>query len=583
MATKTTTPSYGKIATSESEKATNRANLQKSLSSLGATSEVRNGNVVVTKTSSGGGSNPNFNGGSYVKNEDGSLSAMDVLPAESKLKLPETKIPSPTQIQPPNQSVPQGSLVDTLNAQGMPSSFNDRANMASQQGIAGYTGTAEQNNQLLNKFKQALPGLQASGQAPDSGGLANKAVQEATNAISQENVAPSIVGDIMETDSNFDSILTNYDDFFSPPKQKQSLVQEYQSLLKSSGIQSINAELLDAKRVIEGTEDDIRLEVEKAGGFATDSQVQALANGRNKSLIKNYNYLLESRDSAMTQLNTMMNLTIQDRQQAEAEFDRKLNFAFKVQDYKDKALNNAREGFNNVVKSVGYEGLFNSLGGNQTAIARAEKTLGLSSGGLQQLASYVEPVSEKDQLQLEGLRLDNAKKRSDLSESTGGNMAVVPGNKPSGKPDFVASGFANRSTEANDILTSLEDTNKFLLTSKALNLREARDFIKPQSLKKYEQAQTNFLNAVLRKESGASISPEERASGEAQYFAKTGDGEELILQKQRNRIDALNSLIGSAGKAYDGVFADKPTNYKKASYGGISAPDGSGDTIILTN
>jgi len=182
-----------------------------------------------------------------------------------------------------------------------------------------------------NKYQQALDTVKSSGlAAPTSGGLASASIQQAMKGVPQDPAQGNVVGQIMDTDSNFDSILTGYDDFFSPPKQKQSLVQEYQSMLKASGIQSINESLIDAKRVIEGTEDDIRLEVEKAGGFATDSQVQALAIGRNKSLIKNYNYLLESRDNAMTQLNTMMNLTVQDRQAAQAEFDRKLNYAFNI-------------------------------------------------------------------------------------------------------------------------------------------------------------------------------------------------------------------------------------------------------------
>ena len=202
----------------------------------------------------------------------------------------------------------------------------------------------------------------------------------------------------MDTDKNFDSILTSYDDFFSPVKQRQSLLEEYKSMEKSLGISAMNEELINTKRIIDGTEDDIRSEVQAVSGFATDSQVLALAGARNKSLIKNYNYLLESRDSAMTQLNTMMNLSTQDRQLASAEFDRKLNFAFKVQEFKDKAVNNAREGYNNVVKAMGYDGLYKSLvnSGDPSAIATVEKTLGLASGQLKTLASQsVKSSAEK--------------------------------------------------------------------------------------------------------------------------------------------------------------------------------------------
>lgn len=292
-----------------------------------------------------------------------------------------------TAIQPEAQNPATSTLptMDQANAQFMKDNpqygYNGQANPS--------VMTPEMTSQLeKNKFRQSFEAIKAAGTPmTDNAGDASAVVQKATSAINQDNTKPSVVGPIMETDSNFDSILTNYDKFFSPTQQKTSLLQEYQSMSKNLGLDTKNAELIDAKKVIDGTEDDIRLEVEKAGGFATDSQVQALANSRNKSLIKNYNYLLESRDSAMTQLNTMMNLTIQDRQMATAEFDRKLNFAFKVQDYKDKALNNAREAFNNIAKTVGYDGLLASLGGNSGAISRVESTLGLGQGGLNALAS----------------------------------------------------------------------------------------------------------------------------------------------------------------------------------------------------
>lgn len=46
-----------------------------------------------------------------------------------------------------------GSVVDYLNSQGKPSDYNSRAAMAKQYGIQNYTGTAEQNTQLLGYVK----------------------------------------------------------------------------------------------------------------------------------------------------------------------------------------------------------------------------------------------------------------------------------------------------------------------------------------------------------------------------------------------------------------------------------------------
>jgi hypothetical protein len=282
------------------------------------------------------------------------------------------------------------------------------------QASAGITDKGQLGT-LAQKYQQAKAQSDASGiGAPATKGQANPMMPTVTAP------EPSPLTDVVETDTNFDSIFAQFDDYFSPPKQKQSLLQEYKGLEKSLGINALNEELLNSKRIIEGTEDDIRSEVQAVSGFATDSQVMALANARNKSLVKNYNYLLESRDSAMTQLNTMMNLSIQDRQMAEQEFDRKMNFAFKVAEFKDRAVNNAREAYNNVIRNVGYAGLYKSLQQDPSSIPVVEKTLGMKAGQLQGLASYTPPADPKEALQIEGLRLDNAKKRQELNATVGG-------------------------------------------------------------------------------------------------------------------------------------------------------------------
>lgn len=66
-----------------------------------------------------------------------------------------------------------------------------------------------------------------------------------------------------------------------------------------------------------------------------------------------------------------------------------------------------------------------------------------------------------------------------------------------------------------------------------------------------EQAERNFINAVLRRESGATISDEEFANAEKQYLPRVGDGPETLAQKARNRQQVLESLRAEAGSAWD--------------------------------
>jgi len=61
------------------------------------------------------------------------------------------------------------------------------------------------------------------------------------------------------------------------------------------------------------------------------------------------------------------------------------------------------------------------------------------------------------------------------------------------------------------------------------------------------QARTNFITAVLRKESGASIAPTEYATAERIYFPAPGDSESVVRQKQKAREAAIRGMSVQAG------------------------------------
>jgi len=61
------------------------------------------------------------------------------------------------------------------------------------------------------------------------------------------------------------------------------------------------------------------------------------------------------------------------------------------------------------------------------------------------------------------------------------------------------------------------------------------------------QARINFITAVLRKESGAAISPSEFITAEKNYFPKPGDDASVITQKQKARDLAIKAMEIQAG------------------------------------
>ncbi len=61
------------------------------------------------------------------------------------------------------------------------------------------------------------------------------------------------------------------------------------------------------------------------------------------------------------------------------------------------------------------------------------------------------------------------------------------------------------------------------------------------------QARVNFITAILRKESGASISPTEFATAEKNYFPAPGDPPSIVKQKQDAREAAIEGMKLQAG------------------------------------
>lgn len=207
---------------------------------------------------------------------------------------------------------------------------------------------------------------------------------------------PPQVTQQVEQDPQFQALLDNYNEIANIQNQHQSLTDEYSQLTKKLGIPALNTELMNMKNVIDGTEDDIRNEVTKAGGFATESQVMALSFARNKQLVKNYNNLLEVKQQAMEILNTMIGLASQDRQFAMSAISQKMQLNQQILDYRDKMKTNAQNTYQKIIDSVGYAGLAQMTGGDPYYTSLVEKTLGLQPGQLAKMASLPGAQPKKD-------------------------------------------------------------------------------------------------------------------------------------------------------------------------------------------
>lgn len=129
------------------------------------------------------------------------------------------------------------------------------------------------------------------------------------------------------------------------------------------------------------------------------------------------------------------------------------------------------------------------------------------------------------------------------------------------------SGFYGRGVESQKTLNELESQGTSIWNKVAGSVPIAGNFLRSESSQKYDQAKRNFINAVLRRESGAVISPEEFANAEIQYFPQPGDGQEVIAQKRKNRDTTIQGLKISSGQG--AAFATQDGNGGSADPLGI--------------
>lgn len=103
-------------------------------------------------------------------------------------------------------------------------------------------------------------------------------------------------------------------------------------------------------------------------------------------------------------------------------------------------------------------------------------------------------------------------------------------------------GFLIRARDSNDVITKLEDQGTSLWNNTAGQLPVVGNFLRGDDAQKFDQAKRDFINAQLRQESGAVISPEEFKNAEVQYFPQPGDSPAVIAQKRENRQNAISGF-----------------------------------------
>lgn len=156
------------------------------------------------------------------------------------------------------------------------------------------------------------------------------------------------------------------------------------------------------------------------------------------------------------------------------------------------------------------------------------------------------------------------------------NSGLIPLTAPNPTADQrTASTYANRATTSGAVIDKLGSAGTDWYGTAAGRIPfvgngvQGAKFPNNQQL---EQAERDFANAVLRRESGAVISDQEFESAKQQYFPQPGDTEATLKQKAVSRANAVRGLQGSAGPAYTPAPTARPASPAPAAAPPSGAP-----------
>lgn len=142
-------------------------------------------------------------------------------------------------------------------------------------------------------------------------------------------------------------------------------------------------------------------------------------------------------------------------------------------------------------------------------------------------------------------------------ESLGANAALKEMTAAKGpvynKDQNDAGGYARRLEQAESDFAKLATAGYDRTNNWESVKANAWGPLQGENAKLQNQAERNFINANLRRESGAAISPTEFDSAAQQYFPRAGDTPAVLEQKMANRQQVIANLKAASSGAIDKI------------------------------
>lgn len=212
----------------------------------------------------------------------------------------------------------------------------------------------------------------------------------------------------------------------------------------------------------------------------------------------------------------------------------------------------------------------------------------VQSFGQQAMTSLqrVEQEARKRGLDIQALSQQESARHNRVSEgltARGQNLtdarardlnAITKDNKPLTEGQAKSAAYGSRMKSADEVINSLEKSGKVFSTPGArtgFGIGAAVNVLNSAEGQQLDQAKRDFINATLRRESGAVISDSEFENAEKQYFPQIGDKPEVIKQKARNRQVAQRGVLADVPEGRRAGLVEEITGGPNASASNIDA------------
>lgn len=181
------------------------------------------------------------------------------------------------QVQPPT---PQGSTIENAPTPTISDIMAGLGPSAAQYGTSAVNPS--QNAQLASAYNSYFAGT--SGAAPNTSPTAD--INQAITSAAKPDPQAQFFDSVASQNPIVAQLYQMTQNIVSPQKTQESFAQEYTQLSAQAGIPQLQTQLLNYQTMMNGTDNDVRAEITAAGGFATESQVSAIAATRNNVLLK---------------------------------------------------------------------------------------------------------------------------------------------------------------------------------------------------------------------------------------------------------------------------------------------------------